>query len=120
VRNISCSLTTRQVRAREKFVTRRIGWLDVEVGEELQLCEKCMGRREGEPLVRLAIVVVVNVRREPLRRLLDEPRYGRLELKLEGFPEMSRQQFVEFFIASHKKCKPATIVTRIAWRYRAR
>ncbi len=118
MRNISCSLTTRQVRAREKFVTRRLGWLDLEVGEELQVCEKCMGRKPGEPLVKLAVVVVTGVRREPLRRLLDEPRYGRAELVLEGFPDWTRQRFVEFFCKSHKGCEPGTVVTRIAWRYR--
>jgi hypothetical protein len=70
MRNISFSLTTAQIRDRSKTVTRRMGWRNLKVGERLQGCEKCMGRRNGEPLVKLAVIEVVSVRREKLNTLL--------------------------------------------------
>lgn len=122
MRNISCSLTTPQVRARTKDVTRRLGWEDLKPGDQLQACEKCMGRRNGEPLVRLCIIEVVSVRRETLRRMLRNPVYGRNECRREGFPFMSPAEFVAFFCASHtsgkKKCTADTPITRIEFRYR--
>lgn len=121
MRNMSCSLTTAQVRARAKLVTRRLGWLDLRPGELIQLCEKCMGRRKGEPLVRLEVVRIVSVRRERLDRMERRPRYGRRECTLEGFPEKTPADFVAFFAATHskgkKKCTPKTTVTRILWSY---
>ncbi len=117
MRNISFMITPAQVIARTKDITRRLGWLDLEVGERLQGCEKCQGRRHGEPLIKLAIIEVVSIRREKLRRLLDEPRYGRREVIREGFPTFTRQQFVEMFCKSHKGCTPDTAITRIEFRY---
>lgn len=117
VRNISFMLTTRQVRNRTKDVTRRLKWLNLKVGERLQGCEKCQGRKAGEPLVRLCVVEVVSVRREPLRNMTDDPAYGNDEVEREGFPEMTPEAFVEFFCDSHAKCTPDTEVTRIEFKY---
>lgn len=120
VRNISCSLTTPQVRARTKTVTRRLGWEFLKVGDRLQLCEKCMGRRKGEPLVRLAKVEVVDVRREFLAEMMVRPDYGKEECAKEGFPQMTPEEFCEFFVQSHggsPKTSYTSTVTRIEWRY---
>lgn len=117
MKNISFALTIRQIRERSKDVTRRLNWVDLKPGQRLQGCEKCQGLKPGEPLVRLAVIEVVSVRREPLRRMLDDPRYGRREVRREGFGEMSRQEFVSFFCASHHKCTPDTTITRIEFRY---
>jgi hypothetical protein len=89
----------------------------VKVGERLQGCEKCQGRKAGEPMVRLCVVEVVSVRREPLRNMTDDPAYGNDEVEREGFPEMTPEAFVEFFCDSHAKCTPDTTVTRIEFRY---
>jgi hypothetical protein len=117
--NVSFSLTTPQFRARSKDVTRRMGWLKVKVGDVLMGCEKCMGRKKGEPLVRLGLIEVVNVRRERLDAMLSpmNPAYGKDECRREGFPDMTPAQFVAFFCASHKKCTPASYVTRIEFKY---
>jgi hypothetical protein len=117
MRNISFMLTTRQVREKTKDVTRRLNWRNVKVGERLQGCEKCQGRKPGEPLVRLCVVEVVSVRREPLRNMSDDPAYGNDEVEREGFPEMTPEQFVEMFCASHDGCTPDTEITRIEFRY---
>lgn len=149
MRNISFALTTAQVRASVnnikenlrhptrpplpllKDVTRRLGWTNLKVGERLQACEKCMGRKKGEPLVRICVVEVVSVRREPLNYLLGLPyaddvterarhgyrEYGFKEVIREGFPELSPEQFVDFFCRTHKGCTLDTTVTRIEFKY---
>lgn len=118
MRHISCSLTTRQIRNRTKRVTRRLGWLCAKPGMLLQVCEKCMGRKPGEPLVKLAVIRVTEVRRELLARLIHEPEYGQAEAALEGFPEMNGFEFARMFIEHMGDGKNFQIeVTRIAFEY---
>lgn len=110
-RLMSVSLTEDAVVARAKTVTRRMGWLNLKAGDRLTLCRKVMGRKKGEPLVRIVDVEVVSTRREPLW-LITPPEVAR-----EGFPDWSPATFIEFFYASHKGCLPDSLVTRIEWRY---
>jgi hypothetical protein len=110
-RLMAVSLTEAQVIAREKTVTRRMGWLHARVGEQLTLCRKVMGRKRGEPLVRLAQVEITAITREPLADITPA------ELLAEGFPDMTAQEFIAFFCASHRDCRPDSHVTRIQWRY---
>lgn len=110
-RLMSVSLTEAAVVARTKTVTRRMGWLNLKPGDRLTLCRKVMGRRKGEPLVRIVDVEVVSVRREPLTAITAA------EVVAEGFPAITAGAFVEFFCASHKGCLPTSTVTRIEWRY---
>lgn len=137
MKNMSFSLTTEQVRnsfqlavmgiapipgpdtptLAGKDVTRRLDWLTLKVGDRLVACVKCMGRKKGEPLQRICTIEVVSVCREPLRRMLDEPAYGRQEVRREGFPNMTPAAFVQFFCESHKGCTPDTVITRIEFKY---
>lgn len=115
-RLISVTLTEAAVIARTKTVTRRLGWRFLTPGDRLTLCRKVMGRRRPdgtvEPLVRLAEVQVIHVRREPLDAISGE------DVGREGFPQWSTapQRFVDFFI-THMGCQSDTMVTRIEWRY---
>lgn len=129
-RLMSVALTEDAVRARRKTETRRLGWLNLPAGVELDLCRKVMGRRKDDPLVRIARVRVVEVHREPLHAITDEQVYA------EGFTDddlvaapwggsapyrcdelnTPRQWFLLFF-AHHMKANPDTLVTRIVWRY---
>lgn len=93
-RLMSVAFTEPAVRDRRKTVTRRKGWRFLRAGDRLTLCRKVMGRQTGEPLVRIAEVWVVSVRREPLDRITAD------EVAREGFPGMSPD-----------------IVTRIEWIY---
>lgn len=111
MRLISFALTRPQVVAQTKTVTRRMGWLDLKVGERLQGCEKVMGRRHGEPLIRLCVIEVVSVRRERLDAITQA------DVAAEGFPNWTPRHFVPFFCESHAKCKPSTRITRIEFRY---
>jgi len=94
----------------------------------LQLCRKVMGRKrvDGtvEPLERIALVEVVSVRREPLNEITpaEVAREGLYRRAVEeNGPECDMYDvarwFVDFFCATHKGCKPDTVVTRIEWRY---
>ena len=119
MRLISFSLTAEQVRARTKTVTRRLGWCNARPGERLVACLKVMGRRKDEPLVRLAVIELVEVRRESLHSLTGgsyTDRMAKRECAREGFPQMSARQFVEFF-CREMKCPPATQVTRLEFKY---
>ena len=102
MRNISVALTIPQIKARTKRVTRRAGWDDVVVGELLQTCEKCQGLKPGQQLVKLEIIRITSIRREPLQRLIDDEAYGRAEAALEGFPGMSGREFASLFTKANQ------------------
>ncbi|BEL42085.1 Uncharacterised protein [Mycobacteroides abscessus subsp. abscessus] len=110
-RLMSVSLTEDAVVARTKTVTRRMGWRDLKPGDRLTLCRKVMGRKRGEPLVRLVDVEVVCVYRQQLNAITRE------DVVREGFVGWTTGRFVKFFCDSHKGCEPWSEVTRIEWRY---
>ena len=129
-RLMSVAFTEQAVIERRKTVTRRKGWWENKTGrrllvpgDRLTLCRKVMGRKKGEPLVRLADVEVVDVRRERLGEMLthfaldQEPGYGEAEVALEGFPAMDPVEFVQRFFVVAQGISPADEVTRIEWRY---
>lgn len=115
MRNMSFALTTVQMLARTKTVTRRLGWRDLEKGTLLQAVEKARGLPKGTKVHKLGVIRVLSVRREPLSRLHD-PRYGKLEAKKEGFPALSGREFVAHFV-ENLGCKPSTVVTRIEFEH---
>lgn len=116
-RLMSVAFTEDAVVARRKTVTRRKGWLMLKPGDRLTLCRKVMGRKKGEPLVRLAEVEVVSVRREPLCAMAgDASDIGAAELALEGFTDLSFNEFmVRYFFP--QSITAMDDVTRIEWRY---
>jgi len=109
-RNISFSMTTEQVRRREKTVTRRIGWAFLKPGDVLQAVEKAQGLKKGEKVVRICEIVVESTRWEPLAKITKED-CGR-----EGFPEMSPDQFIDMFCRANN-WKPSLDVNRIEFTY---
>lgn len=113
-RLMSVSLTEDAVRERRKTVTRRKGWTFLKPGDRLTLCRKVMGRKPGEPLVRLAEVEVVSVRREPL----DHIRRAPSQVAREGFAGWTPDEFVAFF-TEHMGGSEWQPVTVIEWRYLA-
>jgi hypothetical protein len=110
-RNMSVAMTIDAVKARQKTVTRRAGWVFLKPGDRLMLCEKCQGRKPGEPLVRLAEVEVVSVRREHLGAITQE------DVAREGFPGMPRLDFIQRYFVDAQGIHPGDDVTRIKWRY---
>ncbi len=121
MRNMSFMLTTGQVRAKAKTVTRRLGWVKLQPHELVRAVEKCMGLKPGEKIRPITTIRVLSVRREPLDALMADPVYGSAECAREGFgdhPALSRPgEFVRFFCDSHRGCTPQTTVTRIEFEY---
>ena len=122
-RLMSVAFTEQAVVERRKTVTRRKGWWEDKngrrlllPGDRLTLCRKVMGRKPGEPLVRLCEVEVVSVRRERLIALYDLT-YGRAEMSREGFPGMSAKDFVQTYFTKAQGIGHLETVTRIEWRY---
>lgn len=116
-RLMSVALTEDQVRAGLKTQTRRLGWWTdsrgcrmVVTGDQLWLCRKVMGRRPGQPLERIVLVDVVDVRRERLDAITIA------DVAAEGFPGHGPEWFVEFF-CHHMKVTPDHEVTVIEWSY---
>ena len=116
MKHMSFSLTTPQFRARTKRVTRRNGWLQARVGDEVMGVEKGMGLKKGEKVVKLGAIRFADVRREPLRRMTDDLDYGYRECVLEGFPALRPAQFVAMY-CRHNLCTPDTLITRVAFDY---
>lgn len=114
-RMISFAMTTAQVIAKAKRVTRRLNWQDLLPGTILIGVIKCMGLKLGEKVQRIATINVTSVRFERLDAMLVEP-YGSEEAALEGFPGMSGAEFVKMFCDS-LKCEPSKVVTRIEFSY---
>ena len=110
-RLMSVAFTEQAVRDRTKTVTRRKGWTFLKPGDTLTLCRKVMGRKKGEPLVRLAEVEVVDVRREPLAAITPD------DVAREGFPDMLPLDFIRKFFIDAQGIYPGEVVTRIEWRY---
>lgn len=116
-RLMSVALTEDAVLTRQKTVTRRNGWWTdrngkrlLLPGDTLTLCRKVMGRKAGEPLIRLCDVEVLSVRRERLAAIT----YS--DCAREGFPAMQPSEFIAFYCA-HMGGDAWQQVTRIEWRY---
>ena len=114
MRNMSFSLTTPQYRARLKLVTRRLGWADLTPGEKFMGVVKGMGLRKGEKVERIHAATCVSNTPETLKRMIWDQAYGKREVILEGFPELTPRQFVEMF-CKHNRCAPEATVQRIAF-----
>lgn len=113
---MSFSLTTAQVRARTKTVTRRLRWINLQPGTLLCAVVKGMGLKKGEQVEQICTIRVTAVRRERLSRMLYEHPYGLRECEREGFPELQPAEFLAMFTL-HNGCSEEEIVTRIEFEY---
>lgn len=110
---MSFALTTQQIIDRTKTVTRRRGWKNLKPGTLIRAVRKGMGLKPGESIEPLAILIVDQVHREPLRHM---KQWCRKECAREGFPEMSPEKFIKMF-CDHMGGDRDQIVTRIVFRY---
>lgn len=114
--NMSFSMTTRQIRDQSKSVTRRNGWARAKAGQIVTAIERGQGLKKGEKVVKLCPLLFTSVRRERLDRMITEPEYGRAEVILEGFPELTPEEFVAMYCRANH-CEPSHVVTRIEFAY---
>lgn len=108
--NISFFHTQDQVRDQSKTHTRRLGWKNLKPGTILDACVKCQGLKKGEKVEKICQIRVVDVWWEQLKSITQE------EVIKEGFPSMSRNEFIAFF-CKNMKCTPETVVTVIEFEY---
>jgi len=112
MRHMSFALTTEQIRQRKKTVTRRLGWEFLKPGDLLQPIVKGQGLKKGETVEKIGGPIrVVNVSRSPLNAITPQ------DVFREGFPAMTKADFVKMFKKSHRGCRVATVVTRIEFEY---
>jgi hypothetical protein len=118
MRNMSFALTTPQILAQTKDVTRRLGWLHAKEGDIVQPVKKAMGLRKGESIEKVGPPIrILLLRREPLNWLENWPDYGYTEVRREGFPEMTPSEFVDMFCRTHTGCRSGRVITRIEFSY---
>lgn len=110
MRNISFSMTTPQMYAEEKDITRRIGWWNLKPGDRLMAVEKAMGLKKGETMKRIYEIEVVSTRCERLDAITQD------DCRREGFPHFTPADFVAFLMKDSRKITPATLVNRIEFR----
>ena len=108
---MSFMLTTPQMRARSKTVTRRLGWWFLKPGNLVMAVEKSRGRHKGEEMVQIGPIRIVNTRAESLKKIDAE------DVRREGFSKMSRGDFIDHFCATHRGCTAETKVNRIAFEF---
>ncbi len=114
MRNMSFALTTEQVQAEEKDITRRFGWWFLKPGDRVRPVRKSMGLKKGERIEPLLpagrCIEIVSTRDEPLKDITKE------DCVREGFGEMEPSEFVEM-ISKHYSCPVGDLVNRIEFRY---
>ncbi len=125
-RLMSVALTEQAGRERRQPAPRRLGRRFLKPGDRLTLCRKVQGRkrRDGtvEPLVRIADVEVVDVRRERLWDITDadivregvDP--GLFEEHYTDSGQPTPQAWVTWF-CEQMDVKPDAEVTRVEFRY---
>lgn len=108
MRRMSFAMTEGAVRSHQKTVTRRLGWLNLHIGERLQAVNKLRARNAAK----LAVIEVVSVRRERLDAITDD------DVEREGSPfgVTAAPEFVAAF-CREASITPDTTVTRIEFRY---
>lgn len=77
---------------------------------------KAQGLKKGEQVVKIHLIEVVSTRWEPLNKMVYDPVYGYHECILEGFPDLTPDEFVAMF-CEHNKCKPDEPINRIEFKY---
>jgi hypothetical protein len=110
MRNMSFALTTPQVRAQIKDVTRRRGWDDLKPGDRVCAVVKGQGIPKGEKIERICVIEIVDVCKQYVNDITLQ------ECAREGFSGMTPTEFVGMFCRVNK-CWPNTIVNRIEFKY---
>jgi hypothetical protein len=111
MRLMSFKLTVEQIRRREKTVTRRLGWLDLEPGTLLQPVVQAQGLPPGGKVEKVGGPIrVVSVRREKLADITEA------DVVAEGFPTYTSAAFIAMFERANK-CDLMDQITRIEFEY---
>ncbi|MBN2400819.1 MAG: hypothetical protein JXN64_00320 [Spirochaetes bacterium] len=107
---MSFSITTKQMYAGDKSVTRRMGWADLIPGTIITAVEKGMGLKKGQKIKRICQIKIISNRQERLSDITQA------DVIREGFPDMTTDDFIEMF-CDHNNCFPHQKVNRIEFEY---
>jgi len=107
--NMSFSITTPQMYAGTKDITRRFGWANLKPGDLVMACEKCQGLGKGGRIKRIGLIEVVSNTPERLDAITLN------DVRREGFPSNSKLWFIKMF-CEHNKCEPDKIINRIVFK----
>ncbi|HUX79060.1 MAG TPA: ASCH domain-containing protein [Alphaproteobacteria bacterium] len=119
MRNMSFMLTKERIKKQQKTVTRRFGWWFLKPGDLIQPVEKCMGLKKGQKVVRIGCPIEIVSCRSEFDCAEHEGIYpygvAKEECALEGFPELSPDQFVGLLrvLSVHK----GQVCNRIQFKY---
>ncbi len=109
MQNMAFSLTTPQMYAKTKTVTRRdeYTWRSLKPGDVLMAVVKGQGLRKGEHVEQIGPIRIVSVYIERLYEItLDD-------IEREGFAGMGRPEFCRFYMEGTKGATPDMRVRRI-------
>lgn len=109
MRNMSFAMTTEQMRAQTKDVTRRFGWWFLKPGDRVMAVEKGMGLKKGEKINQIYEIEIISTRPEPLNAITQS------DVIREGFPEWTPEQFIEMLV-NHYKVDPEKVINRIEFK----
>lgn len=109
-RNMSFMLTTAQVRAGTKTITRRLGWYFLKPGDIVNAVEKCRGLKKGEKVKFIRLIQIVHTEQQRLHWI------DAIDVILEGFPGMPVYDFVAMFMKANR-CRFDREVNRIEFEY---
>jgi hypothetical protein len=118
MRNMSFALTVGAMENKTKTVTRRLGWAFLKPGDLVWAVDKSLGLKKGEMPRRLSLIRIADIRREPLDKLIDFPKYGEEELIKEGI-DLTLWTPVTFVAWFCNQCKvgPSEVITRIEFEH---
>lgn len=107
--NMAFSMTTPQMYAHTKDVTRRLGWANLKAGDIVTAVVKGMGLKKGEKIQVIGPIEILSVRSEPLYEITPD------DVLREGFPEYNTEEFIAFFCKGHH-CDRYQVVKRIEFK----
>ena len=108
---MSFALTTAQILAQTKTVTRRTGWKTAKAGDVVQPIVKGQGIPKGGKVERIGQPIrFTAVSREVLEDITPQ------DVFREGFPQMTKGAFIKFFKQANG-CRRTAVVTRIQFEY---
>jgi hypothetical protein len=110
MKNMSFALTTPQIRAGTKDITRRNGWKDLKPGQHVRAVVKAMGLKKGEKIQPIRVIECLDNRRERISAITAE------DVIREGFPDWTPEQFIQFF-CKHNHCRRHKKINRIVFKY---
>ena len=108
-KNMSFSMTIRQMYEGTKTVTRRLRWGYLKPGDIVCAVERNRGLKKGTRIKKIGLIEIQSVTKERLDQITPE------DCSREGFPDMTPEQFITMFMRS-SGCPSSQIVNRISFK----